>query len=84
MSKARLQAELAERKAEVQWLRDRMPLGTLTVHKDLSLITIVPRWTGSETEINLQEFFSGIERPVRIGRWEGNDNDQIATVKMAG
>jgi hypothetical protein len=61
-----------------------MPLGTLTVHNNLSLITLVPRWTGTETEINLEEFFSGIERSARIGRWEEEEKVENAIVKMAG
>ena len=48
MADARLQAELAEAKLEVQQLKDRMSVGTPTVHKDLSLITLVPKWTRTD------------------------------------
>ena len=41
----RLQAELAEAKAELQRLRERVPVGTPTVHKDLSLISLIPKWS---------------------------------------
>jgi hypothetical protein len=37
-----LQAELLEAKAEVNRLRERMSLGVPTVHKDLSLVALVP------------------------------------------
>jgi hypothetical protein len=60
MADARLQAELAEAKAEVQRLKDRMSVGTPTVHKDLSLITLVPKWTGSDAAVTLEEFISSI------------------------
>jgi len=46
MAEARLQAELVETKAELQRLRDRVSIGTPTVHKDLSLISLVPKWPG--------------------------------------
>jgi len=36
MTDARLQIELAESKAEIERLRERMSLGAPTVHEDLS------------------------------------------------
>jgi hypothetical protein len=54
MAEARLQAELAESQAEIQRLKERMFLGTPTVHKDLSLISLVPKWSiSSPTRILL-------------------------------
>jgi len=47
-----------------------MSLGTPRVHEDLSLINLVPSWTGSETAVTLEEFLSTIESSARIGRWE--------------
>jgi len=53
MAEARLLSELAEAKAEVRWLKDCITVGTSTVHKDLSLITLVPKWTGSDAAVTL-------------------------------
>ena len=61
MAEARLQAELAETQAEIQRLRERFSIGTPTVRKDLSLISLVLKWSGSETAVPLEEFFSSIE-----------------------
>jgi len=60
MADARLQAELAEAKLEVHRLKDRMSVGTPSVHIDLSLITLVPKWTGTEAAVTLEEFISSI------------------------
>jgi len=60
MAEARLQMELAETKAELQRLRERVSVGILAVHKDLSLISLVPKWWGSESEITMEEFISSI------------------------
>jgi hypothetical protein len=49
----RIQAELSETKAEVQRLLERVSLGTPTVHKDLSLISLIPKLSGAETGIPL-------------------------------
>ena len=78
----RLQAELAEAKAELQRLRERVSVGTPTVHKDLSLISLIPKWSGAETGIPLEEFLSLIESSARIGLWEDGDKLQIAALRL--
>jgi len=75
-------AELAEAKTEVQRLRERMSIGTHAVHKDLSLITLVPKWSGSNSAVPLEEFFSIIDSAARIGRWQDRDCFEIAALKL--
>ena len=65
-------------KLEIQGLRDRMSLGAPTVHKDLSLISLVPRWLGSESTNSLKEFILTLEASAQIGRWETKDTLQIS------
>ena len=52
-----LQAELLEAKAEVHRLRERMLLGVPTVNKDLSLVALVPKWSGQKSSVSLEDFF---------------------------
>ena len=66
MAEARLQAELADAKAEVHRLKDRVPVGTPTVHKDLSLITFVPKWTGTDAAVTLESLFRGSKVPPAL------------------
>ena len=82
MAEARLQAELAETIAEIQRLMERFSIGTPTVHKDLSLISLVPKWSGSETAVPLEEFFPSIEGSARVGNWEDTDKCQVAIQKL--
>jgi hypothetical protein len=63
-----LQAELLETKAEVHQLRERMSLGVPTVHRDLSLVALVPKWSGQESTVSLEEFFFCFEGSARISR----------------
>jgi len=81
MQDASLQAQLLESKAEITRLRERLSIGTPTVHKDLSLISLVPKWSGSETSVPLEEFFENIESAAKIGRWHSADCMQIAALK---
>ena len=54
---AKLQAELAETNAELYRLKESLTVATPVVHKDLSLVSIVPKWSGSDSSISLGEFF---------------------------
>jgi hypothetical protein len=68
-----LQQELEESKSEIQRLRERMSQGAPTVHKELSLIALIPRWPGSEPTNSLEKFFLTLEASARIGRREPKD-----------
>ena len=67
MADAHLQVELEESKQEIQRLRERLSLGTPTVHKDLSLVSLDQKWSGAET-VSLDEFFASIDGAAQIGR----------------
>ena len=84
MTDTRLQAELWEAKAEVQRLRERVLLGAPTIHKDLYLVVLVPRWSGQESTVALEEFFASIEGSARIGRWKDLGRIEISTLKLRG
>jgi len=75
-------AEVTEAKAEVQLLRERMSLGTPTVQKDLSLITLVSLCSRSNSAVPLEEFFSSIDSAARIGRWQVRECFEIAALKL--
>ena len=61
-----------------------MPVGTPRVHKRISLITLVAKWTGSDAVVTLEEFISSIESSARIGRQEETDKVEITLLKLAG
>jgi hypothetical protein len=67
-TEARLKLELSEAQSEIQRLRDQLNTAPRpTVHKDLSLVSLVPKCSGSESAISLEEFFSSIESSAKIG-----------------
>ena len=65
-AETRVIAELKEARAEIQTLRDHMSIGTYTFLKDLSLICLVPKWSGSESAFPLEEFIASIEGSAKI------------------
>jgi hypothetical protein len=82
MTDARLQAELVETKAELQRLKYRITAGTQAIHKDLSLIAPIPKWSASETGIPLEEFLSSVENIANLGLWQDKDKVQIAALRL--
>ena len=68
MTDTQLQIELAEARREIQRLRERLSVGAPTVHKDLSLVSLVPKFSDSESEVPLEEFISTTESSARTGK----------------
>jgi hypothetical protein len=65
-SSSRLQNELTETKAELKSLRERLALGPPTLHKDLSLVPLIPKWSGSDSTVNLESGRVTIPDAVKI------------------
>jgi len=82
MADAKFQTELTETRSEVQRLKERMSLGAPTVHKELSLISLVQKWSGLDSAVTLEAFFASIEASAKIGHWEQIDQLQIAALSL--
>ena len=50
--------------------------------KDLSLVSLVPQWSGGETAPPIGEFFETIESSAAIGNWSDADRKQICALKL--
>jgi hypothetical protein len=48
----------------------------------MSLISLIPKWSGSETAVPLEEFISSLEGAVRVGRWQECDTLEVAPLKI--
>jgi hypothetical protein len=75
--------ELTETKAELQRLRERVSVGARAIQKDLSLISLVPKWSGLESGTSLEEFLSSIEVAARVGMWEDSDRIQVVILRLS-
>jgi hypothetical protein len=83
MAEAKLQVELEQARQEVARLRERLTTGLPAVHKDLSLISLVPKWSGANAIVPLEEFLASVEGAAKIGNWNSNDCKLIAAMKLA-
>ena len=83
MSHEQLKAELLEARKEIERLRERASTSTTPiVHRDLSLIAVIPKWSGSDDTVTLEEFIESIESSDRIGRCAENDQREVAVLKV--
>src|SRR5215470_18879002 len=71
---ARLQAEVNSLHAQLT--------ARPTLTKDMSLVGLVPKWSGTEKASPLAEFFDAIEGTARIGNWSDADKLQVAVLKL--
>jgi hypothetical protein len=78
MSETRWREELAEFKADVARLRKRLAKAMPTIHKDLLLISLVPKCSGAQTTAPLEDFPSIIEGAARRGRLDHADCLHVA------
>jgi hypothetical protein len=53
-----------------------------TTTKYLSLLTLVPKWLGTEKSGSLEEFLSAVENMAEMGNWSKRDKVRIATMKL--
>jgi hypothetical protein len=64
-------------------VKESLSTAVPTGHKELSLISLVPRWSGAELAIHLEEFLENIKSAAKLGRWHSSDFLRIAALKPA-
>jgi hypothetical protein len=69
---------MADLQARFQELQARLD----TTTKDLSLLILVPKWSGTEKSGSLQEFLSAVENMAEMGNWSEKGKERIATMKL--
>ena len=71
-------------KTELDKLKEQGSRGTHTLHKDLSLISLEPKWSGAENDTPLEECLAIIDRAALIGKWQDMDCLNIGVLRLAG
>jgi hypothetical protein len=57
-------------------------LGRAPASKDLSLVALIPKWSGNERAVPLHVFMDAIEGSARIGNWSEVDSIQVCVLKL--
>jgi hypothetical protein len=82
MAEAQLRQQIESLQAELGNLRTQVVPGRQIVAKDLSLVSQIPKWTGTQRSISLEEFLEVIENTAVVGNWSDADKLQIAILKL--
>jgi len=68
--------------AEISNLRSQVSSSRPTAPKDLSLISLIPMWSGTEKLVGVKEIFESLESSAKIGNWSQFDKIQITVLKL--
>jgi hypothetical protein len=63
---------------EVQTLQNKLQ----TTSKNLSLVSLVPKWAGTAQSSPIHQFLEIVESTARLGNWSGEDMVRVATLKL--
>jgi hypothetical protein len=78
MAESHLRQQLESVQLEICHLCTQVPSGRPTAPKDLSLVSYIPKWPGTEKSVHLEEFFETIETTGRVGNLtEADENLHI-------
>ena len=77
-----LQKLVEDLQAEINNLQDQVNASRPTAPKDLSLISLIPKWSGTENSVRVKEFFESVESVATIGNWSETDKKQITVLKL--
>jgi hypothetical protein len=77
-----LQKVVESLQAELSVLRAQAGSGRPTVQKDLSLFSLISKWSGTEKSVSVKEFFESVDSSARIGNWSDFDKIQITVLKI--
>jgi len=81
-TEARLILELSKAQVEIQRLRERLSTTPPIVHKHFSLVSRVPKWSGTELDIALEEILPSSEGSARTGHWWEADCLQVVVLGL--
>jgi hypothetical protein len=79
---AELLAQQQERlQIEVRDLRAQLQAG-VSRNRDKSLVALIPKWTGTDKEVPLEEFLEAVEIAARLVNWTEADMVQIIILRL--
>ena len=77
-----LQKVVEDLQPEINNLQAQVNSRRPTAQKDLSLISLIPKWSGTENSVRVKEFFESVELVATIGNWSETDKKQITVLKL--
>jgi hypothetical protein len=84
MAEAQLRLQIESLQAEVANLKVKVnsSLATPMAAKDLSSVSFIPKWAGTEKSLSVNEFFVIIDSTANIGKWNEKYKIQITVLRL--
>jgi hypothetical protein len=82
MAEALLRQQIESLQAQLTSLHTQMNSGRPTTTKDLSLVSLIPKWAGTDKSMSVYEFFGTVENTAKVGNWGPTDKIQIVVLKL--
>jgi hypothetical protein len=76
-----LAQQLERLQMEVRDLRAQLQAGA-SRNRDTSLVALIPKWTGTDKGVPLEEFLEAVEIVDRLGNWTEADMVQITILRL--
>jgi hypothetical protein len=80
MAEAQLKEQVASLLIELASSRVEVRAGPQTLPKDLSLVSLIPKWSGTAKSIPVTEFFETAESSAKVGKWTHSDKIEICRI----
>ena len=77
-----LQKLVEDLQAEINNLQAQVNSSRSTAPKDLSLISLISKWSGKENSVRVKEFFESLESVAALGNCSETDKKQIMVLKL--
>jgi hypothetical protein len=75
-----MKEQIEQMKSELRNLRLQVSAPVPEQTKDLSLVGLIPKFSGSDKAVSVKYFFDTVESTAAIGNW--SDSDKIPTIKL--
>jgi hypothetical protein len=82
MAEAFLRQQIESLQAQLASLQTQVNSGRPTATQDLSLVSLIPRWAGTDKSMSVHEFFETVENTAKVGNWGPTDKIQIVVLKL--
>jgi hypothetical protein len=73
--------QIARLQLKIQNLHAQLPAKTQAT-KDLSMATLINRWSGTDKSQPVNGFFESIEASARVGSWSDADKKEVCILKL--
>jgi hypothetical protein len=82
MVEALLRLQIETLQTQLASLQTQINSGRPTTTKDLSLVSLIPKWAGTDKSMSVHDTIETVENTAKVGNWGPTDKVQIVVLKL--